>query len=129
MKYHFTKNIAKDFDKVVEMLDTELSKEGFGIVTKMDLKDKFKDKLNIDYKNYLILGACNPLYAYKALEVENKLGTMLPCNFVIQDEKDGEVSISAINPMVAMQEIDNPALEKISIEISSKIIKILENIE
>jgi uncharacterized protein (DUF302 family) len=126
MNYYYSKTISNTFDETVEKLRNVLPLEGFGVVTEMNLTAKFKEKLNIDYRPYLILGTCNPKYAYEGLKVENKLGTILPCNFMVQKIDDSTTEIAAINPEVAMQSINNTELLLIAKEIGEKIKRILD---
>ena len=91
MKYYFNKTLNEDFNKVIERVTEELKNEGFGILTEIDVKETLKKKLDVDFKKYKILGACNPPYAHKALEAEDKIGTMLPCNVIVQEIEEGTV--------------------------------------
>ena len=107
MSYYFNKIVSGEFSKVVENVTKELKKEGFGILTEIDVKATLKKKLDVDFRNYLILGACNPPFAYKALQVEEKVGAMLPCNVIIQEKPEGKIEVSAVDPVASMQAIDN----------------------
>jgi len=127
MSYYFSKTIDLDFDNAINKVTEELKKEGFGILTDIDVKATLKKKLNADFHNYRILGACNPAFAYKALQAENKIGTMLPCNVIVQ-EKDGKTEITAVDPAASMQAVDNPNLKKIAEEVQSKLRKVIENL-
>lgn len=127
MAYYFSKTLGVSFDEAVEKTTAELKKEGFGILTEIDVKAALKKKLNVDFRNYVILGACNPPYAYKALQLEDKIGTMLPCNVIVQ-ERDGAVEVAAIDPIASMQAIKNPELAKIAEEIQQKLKKVISNI-
>ena len=98
-----------------------MKKEGFGILTEIDVKETLKEKLNVDFRRYKILGACNPPSAYKALTAENKIGTMLPCNVIVQEISDGQVEVTSIDPLASMQAVENPALKEIASEISNKL--------
>lgn len=124
MKYYFNKTINEEFDRVIERVTVGLKKEGFGILTDIDIKETLKNKLDVDFKKYRILGACNPPYAHKALEAEDKIGTMLPCNVIVQEISKGTVEVAAVNPMVSMQAVDNTKLAEIAGEITAK----LENV-
>jgi uncharacterized protein (DUF302 family) len=107
MKYTITKKINKSFDITVQDLKAALQKEGFGIISEIDMKEKFKEKLNIDFRPYTIFGACNPALAHKAIQVEPSIGGMLPCNVLVQEKIPGEVEISAVNPLHSIGAIDN----------------------
>jgi uncharacterized protein (DUF302 family) len=124
MNYYFNKTLKEDFDSVIEKVTEELKKEGFGILTEIDVRETLKKKLDVDFKKYRILGACNPPFAHKALEAEDKIGTMLPCNVIVQEISKGIVEVAAVNPMASMQAVENEKLMKIAQEITSK----LENV-
>ena len=128
MRYYFTKVVNASFDKTVEKVTDELKAEGFGILTEIDVKETLKKKLNVEFNRYKILGACNPPYAYKALTVENKIGTMLPCNVIVQEISDGQVEVTAIDPLASMQAVENPALQGIATEISSKLKTVIDRV-
>ena len=121
IKYGFTKEIDKSFEETVDLVADELKKEGFGILTKIDVRDKFQEKLGIDFKKYVILGACNPPNAHKAILAEENIGLLLPCNVIVY-EKAKKTAVSIIRPTVAMEMIDNKGLNEIaqSIEIKLK---------
>src|SRR5210317_2052598 len=111
MSYYIeTKLHGINFEDAVEKVTDELKKEGFGVLTEIDLKSTLKKKLDVDFYNYRILGACNPPYAHKALMAENKIGTMLPCNVIVQERNPGEIEVSAVDPIASMQAIENPEL-------------------
>ena len=124
LNYYFTKNVKGSFDEIISKVINELQKEGFGIITEINVTETFKKKLNIDFKNYRILGACNPSFAYQALTAEDKIGTMLPCNVIVVEKSPDSIEVSAINPMASMSLIDNPKLHEIAGEVSKK----LENV-
>ena len=128
MLYYNTKLVDLSFDKAIEKVTEELKKEGFGILSEIDVKATLKKKLDVDFRNYKILGACNPPFAYKALQAEENIGVLLPCNFVVQEKADGGVQVSAVNPMESMKAVNNPNMESIATEIAGKIIKVLENL-
>lgn len=121
MKYYFNKKISGNFDDSVQRVKDGLEKEGFGILTEIDLKATFKKKLGEEFYNYKILGACNPQFARNALLTEDKIGTMLPCNVIVQEQKAGEIEVSAINPVASMQSVDNKELHIIALEVSNKL--------
>jgi len=126
MRYYFTKIVNASFDKAVARVTAELKEEGFGILTEIDVKETLKKKLNVDFRRYKILGACNPPSAYKALTAENKIGTMLPCNVIVQEISDGQIEITAIDPLASMQAVENPALKEIASEISKKLKTVID---
>ncbi len=126
MEYFFSKILHTNFDdakaKVIEALKTE----GFGILTEIDMQSKLKEKLGVDFKKYHILGACNPAFAYKALQAEEKIGVMLPCNILVIDREDETIEISAVNPIASMMAIKNPALEPLANEVTEKLKRVIE---
>tara|TARA_R110002012_G_scaffold154406_1_gene314741 strand:+ start:2096 stop:2530 length:435 start_codon:yes stop_codon:yes gene_type:complete len=128
MKYYFNKTLNEDFDKVIEKVTEELKNEGFGILTEIDVKETLKKKLDVDFKKYKILGACNPPYAHKALEAEDKIGTMLPCNVIVQEIEEGTVEVAAVNPMASMQAVENEKLNEVADEITSKLEHVIEKL-
>ncbi|HEX9850366.1 DUF302 domain-containing protein [Candidatus Deferrimicrobium sp.] len=121
MSYYFTKIVKASYDEAVAKVTAELKVEGFGILTEIDVRETLKKKLNVDFRRYIILGACNPPSAYKALTAENKIGTMLPCNVIVQEISDGQVEVTAIDPLASMQAVENPALKEIASDISNKL--------
>lgn len=110
MAYYFSKSLPIGFDEAVRRTTKALKEQGFGIITEIDLKQTLKAKIGVDFRNYRILGACNPKLAYEALQLEDKIGTMLPCNVVIQESDTGQTEIAAIDPLASMQAVDNPRL-------------------
>ncbi len=125
MEYYFSKTITGSFDNAIQKVTEALKAEGFGILTEIDLKATLKKKLDVDFYNYKILGACNPAFAYKALVAEDKIGTMLPCNVIIQEKIAGQVEVSAVDPVASMQAIENIELTDIASEISKRLQKII----
>lgn len=125
MSYRYNKELDIEFEEVVKKTRKELSKQGFGIITEIDVKETLKKKLNIDYDNYIILGACNPSLAYKALQAEKEIGLLLPCNVIIY-QKNKKTIISAINPTEAMSIIDNNSLKEIAEEVAGRLKKLIE---
>ncbi len=121
MSYYYARTVNLSFDEAIERVTETLKEEGFGILTEIDVKETLKKKLDVDFRPYRILGACNPPFAYKALQTENHVGTMLPCNVVVQELPSGEVEIAAIDPVASMQAIDNPGLKEIAEEIRQKL--------
>ncbi|MDC7217603.1 MAG: DUF302 domain-containing protein [Spirochaetales bacterium] len=128
MKYYIEKTTGYTFDEAVEKVTEELKKEGFGILSRIDIHDKLKEKLNVDFKKYTILGACNPPYAYKALQQEDKIGTMLPCNVIVQELGDNKTEVAAVNPAASMMAVDNSALAGIAGEIYNKLEKVIASL-
>ena len=114
MSYHFTTTLDMPFDEAVEHTTKALADKGFGVLTQIDVSGTLKKKLDVDMPPYLILGACNPGYAYKALQMENKIGTMLPCNVLVQQTPEGKIEVSAVDPAASMQAIDNTGLGDIA---------------
>ena len=128
MSYNISKRVDGTFDEAIKKVTEELKKEGFGIISEIDLKDKFKEKLNIDFRNYKILGACNPSLAYRAIEQEDKIGTMLPCNILVQEREIGGVEVSAINPLESMGAVSNENLQSIAAEVTAKLQLVIERL-
>ena len=128
MGYYFSKTIAGSFDHAIEKVTEALKAEGFGILTEIDIKATLKKKLDIDFYNYKILGACNPPFAYKALLAEDKVGTMLPCNVIVQEKVTGQVEVSAVDPAASMQAVENEALSDIATEIGARLKKVIEGL-
>lgn len=129
MKYYFNKTLENvTFEEAVGKVTEELKKEGFGVISEINLHEKFKEKLGIDFRKYRILGACNPASAFKALQEEDKIGTMLPCNVIIQQISDSQIEVAAVDPVASMQAIENANLAAIANEIRSKLEKVIENI-
>jgi len=128
MPYNNSKKVNLTYDEAIEKAIEELKKEGFGVLTEIDVKETLKKKLDVDFRKYKILGACNPSLAYKALQLEENIGFMLPCNVIVQETQDGSVQVSAINPLVAMQSVGNPNLSEVAETVSEKLNKVLINI-
>jgi uncharacterized protein (DUF302 family) len=128
MKYYFNKTIKGTFEEVIEKVTEALKAEGFGILTEIDIKETLKKKLDVDFKKYKILGACNPPYAYKALQAEDKIGTMLPCNVIVQEIEEGVIEVAAINPMVSMRAVENEKLNDVANEITSMLENVIEKL-
>lgn len=128
MSYYFSKTINTDFDTAITKVTEELKKEGFGILTEIDVKETFKKKLDIDFRKYRILGACNPNFAYEAIKSEDKVGTMLPCNVVVQEHEDGKIEVSAIDPIASMMAIKNDSLGAVASSVSGKLRRAIENL-
>lgn len=121
MSYYFNKTLNVAFDEAVERVKAELKKEGFGVLTEIDVKKTLHDKLGVDFRPYRILGACNPPFAYKALLAEDKIGTMLPCNVIVQELGPGQVEVAAIDPLASMAAVKNEDLGTIGLEVREKL--------
>lgn len=128
MSYYFAKTLNTTFEKAIENVTAALQKEGFGILTEIDVKETLKKKLDVDFQPYKILGACNPPFAHKALQAENKIGAMLPCNVIVQDVGGGKVEVAAVDPAASMQAVDNPALEGIAAEVRARLQAVVEGL-
>jgi uncharacterized protein (DUF302 family) len=128
MKYYFEKTTDYSFEEAIERVTEELKKEGFGVLTEIDVQATLKKKLDVDFKKYRILGACNPPFAYEALKAENKIGAMLPCNVIVQEMEDGKTEIAAVDPVASMLAVENDKLGEVANEIRSKLEKVIENI-
>ena len=121
MKYYIAKKINATFQEAIDKVTEELKKEGFGIISEIDIQSKLKEKLGVEFRKYKILGACNPPFAHKALSIEDKIGTMLPCNVIIQEISENETEVAAINPQVSMQSVQNQNLEEIAKEVTIRL--------
>ena len=128
MNYYFNKTVKGTFEEIIDRVTQELKEEGFGILTEIDVTATLKKKLDVDFKKYTILGACNPPYAHKALLAEDKIGTMLPCNVIVQEIEDGVIEVAAVNPMASMQAVENEKLNEIANEITSKLDNVIEKL-
>ena len=125
MTYYFAKTLEMGFADVVRRATDALTEEGFGIITEIDVRQTLKKKLNVEFRDYRILGACNPALAYEALQIEDKVGTMLPCNVVVQDLGGGRTEVAAIDPVASMQAIDNPRLKAAAERVRAKLEKVV----
>jgi uncharacterized protein (DUF302 family) len=128
MNYYFAKEVDLSFEEALVRVTDELKKEGFGVLTEIDVKATIKKKLGKDFRNYRILGSCNPPFAYQALLSEPQIGLMLPCNVVVQDEGNGKTLVSAIDPVASMQAVENDRLGEIAEEVRMKLRKVIENV-
>jgi uncharacterized protein (DUF302 family) len=128
MKYYFNKTISVPFDEAIAKVTEELKKEGFGILTDIDVQQTLKKKLDVDFRKYRILGACHPSFAYKALQAEDKIGTMLPCSVIVQELDKGKVEVAAIDPMASMQAIENESLREIADQVQFKLKKVIDSL-
>ncbi|PKP30673.1 MAG: hypothetical protein CVT99_11925 [Bacteroidetes bacterium HGW-Bacteroidetes-16] len=128
MKYYISKKINAGFEQAVQLVTESLKAEGFGVLTEINIHDKLKEKLEVDFRKYRILGACNPAYAYKALLEEDKIGVMLPCNVIVQDLGNNEVEVAAIDPVASMTAIENPKVKAVATEIQQKLKKVIDRL-
>ncbi|GET28880.1 DUF302 domain-containing protein [Prolixibacter sp. SD074] len=128
MKYYIDKKLNGSFGEVIGKVTEALQKEGFGVLTEIDMQQKLKEKLDVDFRKYKILGACNPPFAYQALESEDKIGTMLPCNVVVQELESGEIEVAAVNPVASMQAVENDDLFCISTDILRKLERVVASL-
>lgn len=128
MSYYFNKTLNISFEDAVAKVTEELKREGFGIMTEIDVKEALKKKMDVDFRKYRILGACNPPYAYKALQTEDKIGTMLPCNVIVQELDDGSVEVAAIDPIASMQAVENASLWTIAEEVQQKLRSVVDRL-
>lgn len=128
MEYYFSKTIAGSFDNAIEKVTEALKAEGFGILTEIDIKATLKKKLDVDFYNYKILGACNPPFAYKALQAEDKIGTMLPCNVIVQEREKGIIEVSAVDPIASMSAVENEALNEVATQVRDKLKEFIEKL-
>ncbi len=128
MSYYFNKIVDMTFDEAISKITEELKKEGFGVLTEIDVTAALKKKINVDFRKYRILGACNPIFAHKALLAEDKIGTMLPCNIIVQDREDGKIEVAAINPVESMRAVENDRLGEIASTVQAKLKQVIENI-
>lgn len=128
MSYHFSKFVDLGFDEAIEKTTAELKEEGFGVLTEIDIKETLKKKLDVDFRNYRILGACNPPNAYKALQAEGHIGLMLPCNVIVQEHEDGKVEVSAVDPVASMQSIENKELGEVADTVRNMLKKVIDRL-
>jgi uncharacterized protein (DUF302 family) len=125
-QYYFSKIVDLSFDDAIGRVSEELKKEGFGVLTEIDMSATLKQKLDVDIRPYKILGACNPPFAYKALQAERNIGIYLPCNVVVQDAGDGRTEVAAVDPLVAMSRVENPALEPVAAEVRDRLQRVID---
>lgn len=121
MTYYMAATLQMPFDEAIERTEAALKAEGFGVLTRVDIQETLKSKIDVDFRPYTILGACNPKLAHEALQLEDKVGIMLPCNVVVQQSEDGAVEVAAIDPVASMQAIDNPALREAAMVVRDKL--------
>ena len=127
MEYHISRKVSFSFDQALEKVAAELKAEGFGVLTEIDVKATIKKKLGVDFRNYRILGACNPDFAHTALSSEDKIGVLLPCNVVVQEHEDGTVEVSAMAPAGIMQAVGNPALSEMAAKVQAAMERVIGN--
>jgi len=128
MSYYISKKVDYTFDDAIAHVTDELKEEGFGVLTEIDVKQTLKEKLDVDFKKYRILGACNPNFAHQALQKEDKIGTMLPCNVIVEEHEDGSVEVAAVNPMDSMQAVENEDLGAIASQVRDRLSKVIERV-
>jgi uncharacterized protein (DUF302 family) len=128
MKYYISKKIDATFEQAIDEVKEALGIEGFGVLSEINMHEKLKEKLDVDFRRYTILGACNPAYAYKALQSEDKIGTMLPCNVVVQELAKNVIEVAAIDPIASMMAIENPKLTKLAGEVKHKLERVIESL-
>ncbi|MDI3521116.1 MAG: hypothetical protein PWR04_1104 [Anaerophaga sp.] len=128
MNYYIETTLNTDFDSAVEKTKAALKEQGFGVLSEIDIHEKLKEKLDVDFRKYKILGACNPPYAYKALQQENKIGTMLPCNVIVQQLDDGKIGVAAVDPVASMMAVENDSLSPIAEEIRDLLEKVVKSV-
>ncbi len=129
MSYYYSKVLTnKSFDEAIENVTAELKKEGFGVLTEIDVSGTLKNRIDVDFKKYKILGACNPHFAYKALQAEDKVGVFLPCNVVVEENENGEVEVFAVDPIASMASIKNESLAEMAGEVQQKLKRVIGNL-
>lgn len=128
MSYYFSKNLNTSFDDAINKVTSALKEEGFGVLTEIDVKETLKKKLDVDFKKYKILGACNPPFAYEALKAEDKIGTMLPCNVTVIEQGENNIEVAAVDPVASMAGVENSSLGSVASEVRNKLKKVVENL-
>ncbi len=128
MGYYFHRILDTTFDEAIDRVTEELKKEGFGILSEIDVQQALKKKLNVDFKKYTILGACNPPFAYQALQIEEMIGTMLPCNVIVLENDKGQVEVAAVDPVPSLQAIKNPQLQEVADQVQGKLKKVIDSL-
>jgi uncharacterized protein (DUF302 family) len=128
MSYYFSKVVDDNFDDAIERVTAHLADAGFGVLTTIDVSATLKKKIDVDFQRYTILGACNPGFAYKALQAENKIGTMLPCNVIVQETADGKVEVAAVDPMASMMAIQNESLGEVASQVQGMLKNVIEGL-
>lgn len=125
MNYYSTKTISIPFEQAYDHIKNELQKEGFGVLTEIDVKETLKKKIDVDFRKYKILGACNPPFAHKVLSAEENIGVLMPCNVIMQEKEEGKTQVSVVNPMVSMQAVQNESLAPVAMEVTEKLQRVL----
>ena len=128
MDYYFSRVLDVTFDGAITKVKEELKKQGFGVLTEIDVRETLKKKLDVNFRNYKILGACNPQFAYQALQKEDKIGLMLPCNVILQEHAEGKVEVSVIDPIASMQAIENPDLLGVAEQVQAKLKSVIDSL-
>lgn len=128
MSYYYSRTLDDTFEGAIDRVISALKVEGFGVLTEIDVKTTLKKKLDVDFRPYRILGACNPPFAHRALLAEDKIGTMLPCNVIVQELSEGSVEIAAVDPVASMQAISNPALADIATEVRTRLQRVVDSL-
>ncbi len=128
MGYYFSRKVKGSFEEVEDRVRKSLKGEGFGVLTEIDVKETLKKKMAVDFRKYKILGACNPPFAYKALQAEDKIGTMLPCNVIVQEAGDDEIEVAAIDPIASMQAVENVSLRPVVEEVRRKLKTVIDKV-
>jgi len=129
MSYYFNKTLTgTDFDGAIAKVTEELKKEGFGVLTEIDVKETLKKKIDVDFKKYRILGACNPQFAYQALQSEDKIGVFLPCNVIVEENENGEVEVAAVDPVASMTSVQNDNLGSVASQVREKLQRVIANL-
>jgi len=129
MEYYFSTTLKGSFEEAVSKVTEALDSEGFGVITRIVMHEKFKEKLGVDFKKYVILGACNPPLAYKALLAEDKIGTMLPCNVLVIDQGHDKIEVAAVNPVASMSAVGNPSLGVVAGDVTGRLKRVVEKLQ
>jgi len=128
MPYHMSKTVRIPFAQAIDRVKEELKKEGFGVLTEIDVRETLKKKLDVDFRNYRILGACNPSFAHQALQAEDKIGVLLPCNVIVQERSDGSTEVSTVDPVVSMEKVQNASLAGVAEKVRDKLSNVLSSL-
>lgn len=128
MSYYFGATVDLSFEEAIARVMEQLQAEGFGVLTEIDVTATLKKKLGVDFRKYRILGACNPPFAHRALQAEDKIGTMLPCNVIVQERSEGGVEVAAVDPIASMQAIENPDLADIAMQVRTKLKQVIDGL-
>ena len=128
MRYYISKTVSRSFDEVLEQVVAALKEQGFGVLTEIDVKATLKKKLDVDFRRYKILGACNPPFAYQAFQADDKIGILLPCNVIVQELDDGQVEVAAMDPVIAMQMVENAKLSDVAAQVQARLQDMLDSL-